>query len=386
MNDQELDLAIAATSRYSSTAVAELDLAALEVELLERIMSGAFGAPDSDSDSESDVDGPDADADLDTVVPLERPGRTRPHPQRRRRRTTFVAMAVAACLVVVAGILATSPGGDRQFADAAIAVARSNERLLVDDPTWTVAKVDQFTAASGEMTFTGSGRELWLNWYPADTYEMFLLDRTSSYPSKAIAVLGEPATLVTYTGAGFAALLRPNDVNFLEIRSNDLVDEREFRALLAKLRRVGVDEWLTALPERAVRPDASAALIDSMLQGVVRPPVLDLSDVEAVGVSDRYQFGTRVASAVACGWFDDWFEASAVDDADRVAAAGSALRSLRDWKLLQDLDAEGDYSQVVWQLADRTQLPAGSEAGGLPLTAESVHGALTCPGPVPSGR
>jgi hypothetical protein len=75
--------------------------------------------------------------------------------------------------------------------------------------------------------------------------------------------------------------------------------------------------------------------------------------VEApTGVHERYHLGARVAGGVACAWIERWIEARADGDAAAAGEAVEAMRTSRTWPILREMDAEGDYPEMVWELAD----------------------------------
>jgi hypothetical protein len=57
---------------------------------------------------------------------------------------------------------------------------------------------------------------------------------------------------------------------------------------------------------------------------------------------ERYQLAAAVAGSVACAWMDRG------DEDARVAMGGA-----RDWQVLKDMVDEGDYAEVLWEVADR---------------------------------
>jgi hypothetical protein len=77
------------------------------------------------------------------------------------------------------------------------------------------------------------------------------------------------------------------------------------------------------------------------------------------------QLGARVAGAVACGWIALWVEARAAGDEAGAQRATTALASARDWPVLREMQAEGDYPRVLWQYADALA-GDGTIAGGKP--------------------
>jgi hypothetical protein len=76
---------------------------------------------------------------------------------------------------------------------------------------------------------------------------------------------------------------------------------------------------------------------------------------------------------VACGWIEQWQRARAAGDAAAAQRAVAALSTSHDWKVLRDMDAEGDYPEVLWQYADALAVPGAGESA-----VEGYRGALGC--------
>ena len=63
--------------------------------------------------------------------------------------------------------------------------------------------------------------------------------------------------------------------------------------------------------------------------------------------------GCEVSGAVACAWLDRWTEARDIGDAALEAHGRRRPRSgARDWAVLKEMAPEGDYPEVLWQIAD----------------------------------
>jgi hypothetical protein len=128
-----------------------------------------------------------------------------------------------------------------------------------------------------------------------------------------------------------------------------------FAEAIDRVHRVSADEWLEALPDSAVAPRAQAETVQQMPRGIPVPP--GFVAPEATGETrDRYQLGARVAGAVACAWIERGGK-----------EAVEALASARSWPILLEMNAEGDYPEVVWQYADalngKGDVPAGKPRG-----------------------
>lgn len=321
MNDAELDAAVAAAT-IGEARVAALDLGGADVQLREAIVA-AHPVPDG--------------------------GR------RWALRAVSGALAAAAVIVLAVVVVGSLLPSRQQTAWAAsvLAVAQSAPRYLLDG--WTVTRANQFTAEYGGMWFADGARELELTWRPLDTHADFVADRNFGTDElEGVQVAGRPAQVFRYGfydgGVDLAALWRSGE-HSLEARAH-LADEDEFRRALAALTEVDVDGWLSAMPANVVRPDVREDAIAGMLEGIPLPPGFDPATLDGDGVSDRYQLGAQVTGAVSCGWLDTWVAATDRGDTAAAQAAVDAMATSRDWAILREMDAEGDYPEVLWEYAD----------------------------------
>ena len=104
-----------------------------------------------------------------------------------------------------------------------------------------------------------------------------------------------------------------------------------------------------------------------MLRDLPLPPGFDRAKLDTGGMPrDRYQLGARVVAAVACGWIDDLDRAAS---AKPRAEAVAALKTARSWAVLKEMDAEGDYGDVLFQYVDA--IAAGGTVMGGKVAARS---------------
>jgi len=333
MNDEPTDEIVRNAAR-SDDAISRWDVTGGEDDLLQAILAG-------------DAEGAGGSA-----------------PARPRRRflglplsplRAGLALACVAGLVVVAFAL-TSGGagtGSTSFADAAVRVAEANPRYLVTEPGWSVTRVDEFEADSGEIEFgDGDGHGLQITWYPARYYGSYYRDRGEvaetdfSFPE-----LGASRT-VSYSDTDFATMLEPDGAVFVEIRG-DRLSETAYKAVLGSLEQVDVDAWLDAMPESVVKPDERADAVDEIVADMPIPPGVNLEALKSdAGALERYQLVAETTSAVACGWLDQWAAAYKGGDAAAEAEATAALQSSHQWAALKEIQHQGGYSAVVWEIAD----------------------------------
>jgi len=352
MNDQELDAAIAAAFPDDGQ-VGALDLAGADLALREAIMVQTEIRP--------------------TLAPV--------HPLRRRGWRAAGLAAVAAALV--AALVVVVPGASRDgsaaWAAPVLAVAESAPRYLLAQEGWVVTQVPEFSGASGQVVFSDGEATIDLHWRPASTHDEYVADRSELPELEGMTATadGVPARVFTYGdtdgGTDLAALWRQGD-HSLEARGV-VRDAAAFAGLLAALEEVDVDAWLTALPEQVVRPDGERDAIAGMLADVPLPPGFDPRSLERGAAIDRYQVGAQATGAVACGWIESWIAASSRGDAAAAQEAVDAMATSRDWAILQEMDAEGDFPEVVWEHADA--MAADGTLYGYPV-ADGYRAAFGC--------
>jgi hypothetical protein len=242
------------------------------------------------------------------------------------------------------------------FSTAAQRVAADNPRLLVDAPGWKVTHIEEFEATDGEMRFGNGRRELQVNWRPAEQHREYVDDRRDASRPQPVRVLAMKAQLFTYSPGDFTVIAPVQGRVFLELRGG-VGDRAAFLKLLDRLRTVGTETWLAAMPPSVVRPTDEADVAARMLADVPVPAGFDTSTLPSGGTNDYYQYGARVTGQVTCAWIADWREARSHGDRAEVRRAADALSSSHRWKVLKRMDAEGDYPEVVWEIAD--QVAAG---------------------------
>ncbi|MCU1497690.1 MAG: hypothetical protein JWM47_1643 [Acidimicrobiales bacterium] len=343
MNDEALDRLVAETAWIDDARVAELAVSEAERTLLEAIMS--------------------TPRDTETV------GAHRRRKIPRRFAATLAAAAVL--LAAFVGIQAAQPRPESAWASEVVAVARVAPRLLVDEPGWKVSRAEEFTGERGEMTFESGDDELDLAWIPAGEHDRRVEDRAHSAELHSTGTVnGHPAQIFRYFGGSEYVALWVQGSHSVQARGA-FPSLKAFRAMLADLVEVDVDTWLSALPDTVVRPGARATLIDEMLADVPLPPGFDPSGIKKSipGVSGRYNVGADATGAVTCTWIDRWLDATDRGDTAEAQQAVDAMATSRKWKILTEMDREGDWPEVVWEFADAMADPAPD-----PADVHSVEG------------
>lgn len=334
MNDDALDRLVASTAWIDDERVAALALSEAEPALLEAIMS--------------------TPRDTETLGV-----------RRRRKMTKRLAAPLAAAavlLVAFVGIQADQRSTHSAWAADAIAVARVAPRLLLDEPGWKVTRAEEFTGKRGEMTFQDTHgepiRRLDLTWDPASEHQHRVEDRAASAELHTTGTVnGHEADIFRYLDSTDYVALWVQGPHSVQARG-EFPDVAGFRGVLDHLVEVDVDTWLRALPATVVRPEARGAMVDEMLADVPLPPGFDPSGVKAGdAVSGRYNLGADATGAVTCEWISQWLDATERGDTAVAQRAAEAMGTSHRWKILVEMDQEGDWPEVVWEYADAMAHP-----------------------------
>lgn len=316
---------------------------------------------------------------------------------RRSLRGRPVALALASILLAIAGTLGwqaldgrdgIAPAPEQAWAREIMEIAAVSPRLLPSQPGWRIDRADSFRADDGEVSFTRGQLSADLTWTPRSMYEDRVKGRTLGSKRYGDVKVGSTnAVVIRYasTEDDFAALWIHGE-HTLELRSNMHIPKElqgvpwsvgegdrpefftgfsyeTFRALLASLQEVSIDEWLSAMPDSVVRPGQAEDAVDEMLADIPQPEgFARASVIDEDAVRDRYQLGAKVTGAVTCGWARQWVEAIRDGNDQRRDEAADAMAGARDWKILVEMQDEGAYPDVIWELADVMQtsaLPSG---------------------------
>ncbi|GII23268.1 hypothetical protein [Planosporangium mesophilum] len=249
---------------------------------------------------------------------------------------------------------ATTSDGRRavSYSAAVLKAAEQNPRLLIDEAGWKATTVHGFAEKEGEIGFSNGGRQLGMNWYPADQYDDFHSDRLRVSKPEQVKVDGRQGELFRYSESDFAVMLAPRDGSFVELRTGGTWTRSEFDRVLAAVVHVDVRTWLDALPEEIVTPQRVAERAAKVLADVPLPPGFDTAALNDLGTNDPYQFGAEVTGRVSCGWIAEWLRAKKAGDEAALKRAADALRSSHNWKVLNDMKDEGAWPDAVWETAD----------------------------------
>jgi hypothetical protein len=351
----------------------------------------------------------DAQADLLAGLmaePMPEPRAARV-PRMRRRTLARVALvaAVAAAAVALVAVLSLRDDSSRQGSGTAWAAeqvrfAEASPLVLLGAPGWRVEYADEETAADGELHFRRGPNPQDITAsadppkppIPADTnaadlnwrsggIATWLEDRANSAVKTTTApVLGTTAHVYQYGGGtpghrDITALFR-YDGRVLEFRAG-VADIEAFKALLATLKRVDTNAWLSAMPASVVKTQDRDGAINQMLRGVTVPPGFDAKDIKGADLTkDRYQLGAAVTGTVACQWFKRWSDARKANDRAKEREATAAMATAKHWPVLKEMAKQGAYPEVLIKFA--AAMPSGHWYGRS-LTGD-VDSGLGCDG------
>ena len=312
----------------------------------------------------------------------------RRRPLWRRGGRRLLAAPVVAGAAIALALLLTQTGSDDEPAWAAeiVRAAQASPRLLVDADGWKVTRVDEWAEGTGEMTFGDGQRQLEVRWMPGGDEAAQRNDKYGSDSQEHFetTVDGAHADVYRYD-TQYSAIWRDADGNSVEALGQAESNEA-FVEVLSHLEKVDVDAWLTALPASAVTPQERDQAVTQLADGMPIPPGLDLEQLRAGSdaTRDRYQLAAQISSAVACGWIEQYYAGKQAGDPQQVARAAAALRTARDWPVLAEMEAEGDYPKVLLEyvaaIVDDGTLPVESKVGKTKETRveESYRSALGC--------
>ena len=329
-----------------------------------------------------------ADRVLDNVLALldTTPQRRSRWPARRvTDMNTYTKLAIAAAAVVVAVTLSLGGGsGDRgsgtAWAAEQVRFAEASPLVLLGAPGWRVEYADEQSRQEGELHFRADAQTADLNWR-GGSFRGWAKDRAAGAAVATTArVLGTTAHVYQYEGGtpghrDITALFR-YDGRVLEFRAG-AADVSAFKELLATLKRVDTDAWLSAMPASAVKTADHNTEVDRMLKGVAVPPGFDARDIKGADLTkDRYQLGAAVTGTVACQWFKRWHDARNTNDRAKEHEAVAAMATAAHWPILKEMAKNGAYPDVM--LAFAKAMPSGRWYGR-PLIGD-VNEGLGCDG------
>ncbi len=306
------------------------------------------------------------------TTPIDRPVSTRTPEPGGPRRLRWVPVTIAAAAAVAAVVATPLWLADRDEQDEPVVDEPSygsvapgeGEIAVLDAPGWTATYGSVDEEYGGEMSYESGADRLDVHWRPADSYDSYVEDRERiNHPEvdegEPLEVLGRPARLWAYSATDHTVIREVVGDFTLEIRGSGM-REPAFRELLGQLVAIDPADLDGYLPESFVTDAERADVIAEMIAPIPLPDGFDPA-IESHEV-DRYQLGADVTSAVVCAWIGQFADG----DAAARAEAQDALATARDWPVLQEMNAGGGWSDVVWDYADTVvggDVPEGYKGG-----------------------
>ena len=378
MKAREIDRKVRAADRFSPREMEWLELGPAEAALAEAILAEPVT--------------PAAVAATPEIAPT-------PRPAAGRRRGLLGAAGLAAIAAAIAVILllggSASESPSRAYGAALVRFAESTPLLLLEGPGWRVQNVFQHKGREGlegSMEFvTGrpvpyetirlsgdakhqraSGmlppavrqRKVELFWSRRSLESEISTVRRMLHPHGRrvveLPVLGTTATVdtraefyVNQGGPGNRQMIALWAEDGYTLRLNAAVpDLGAFEERLGWLTKVDSQTWLDAMPAKVVKAADHDATVREMLKGIPTPTTFKPSRVRDEGLTtNRYQVGAAVTGTVACLWFRQWGQARRTGDRAAALEAEKAMATSRRWAILREMDEDGDYPEVIWELA-----------------------------------
>lgn len=386
MKTREIEAALVAADPVDWDRLGQLDLGAMEAELL------------------ADIDGEQSASPFGAEAS-----------RRRRPRRLALALAGAAAAATAAAIVILAGGASehptRAYGAELVRFAESTPLLLLEGPGWRVQNANEYRGpegTEGSMEFvTGkpipyesiritpvglaphepstlttpqreSGmfpptvrqRRVELFWRHGDFAETVAMAHKMLHPHGQrwvkLPLLGTTASVDTraefYVNQGGPANRQMTafwveDGYVLELRAA-VPDLAAFEERLAWLTKVDSQAWLDAMPAKVVKAADHGAAVREMLKGIPVPSTFKPSRVPNEGLTTaRYQVGAAVTGTVSCLWFRQWGEARRTGDRAAAIEAEKAMATSKHWPILHQMAKDGAYPEVIWELA--REMPSG---------------------------
>lgn len=342
--------------------VAALPLGAAKDDLLEEIMAIDHGTARRASGNEPEH----GSGSTPVATPMAFT------PAVRRRRWVSVA-AVAAAVVGIAAAAGlgglVGGGGEDRAASPAGPESVVPSIAVLDAPGWTLDNA-QIGEAGGSLDYRRGQTALEIRWTGAASYLDYIDDREmitapTRTPGEPLTVLGRTGSLWAYSADDHTVIAQPQGPYFLEFRGEGL-SETDYRALLRRLRGIGLDQLDRFLPPEFITSVEQPRYVAALLDGVPVPRGLDTSTLRSREV-ERNAIAFTVLGRVACGWIDQYVAGLKDDDPSARKEAQRALSTARRWKGLSDGPGDdGGPASILQDYADAVvqgTVPAGYHSG-----------------------
>lgn len=333
-------------------------------------------------------DEPTVEARGRAIATEVRKGASRRHSARRRPAIAIGALAIAAAAGAVVLIAGSSSRPTRAYGAELVRFAQSTPLLLFERPGWEVRNMSQTSAGEGVMEFGPESadsaeahisrlrstaenpvpglRKVELTWVPLNRLTKRILaepDRngfTTTFPVLDTTASVDPGVRLPFPGAHHllsTSAIWQEGGRLMGLRAY-VRDLSAFRESLASLHGVDAETWLDAMPARVVKAAEYGAEIKTMLTGVPMPTGFDPSSITNPHLTtNRYSVGKAVGGAVACAWFERWYEAGASLSQPDARRARQVLLGSGDWPVFRRIRREGPYPSLV--IAFARALPSG---------------------------
>ena len=241
--------------------------------------------------------------------------------------------------------------------EVAAAVSIADGELTVSSPVAGLEVTDgagaAFVGRSVDREFRSSdGTELSTRFYGGGGLVHAI--RTDGDERETVSVHGVEAKLRDY---GVGGRYRMNFVIgpwAWEIDGEPFASRDEFVEFVDGLRMVDPVTWSRSLPAGIVGPDDWPTEVAAVLRDIPVPEGFDPAAASPpTATLDRYQLGAKLTGAVTCAWLDVWADALAADEPERARQAIDALATAPDWTILVELDAQGGWSDALWDITKR---------------------------------
>jgi hypothetical protein len=312
---------------------------------------------------------------LEEIMTTVAPDRqTDPTPAPTSRRNRWVAPLAAAAVVagLAGGTLWWQQHGPQQdgsnYAAGPLGLP-AGQAVVLDAPGW---KVDSL--GGDGVRFVNGDAELEITSYAAKDYESYVKDREyivdPPAPGAPVVVLDRPGQLWAYSNDDHTVIREVEDGHWMEFRGEGM-DQDGFLALLGQLRLTSDAEFDAALPDDYVTEDERDVAAEQLLGAIRDVSHAGFPDGASLQLGegdskDYYQFGAEVVAQYTCAWIEDFENAKAHDQQGRADEAARVLGTSHQWPILKKMDADGAYSDVVWEYADQVgagQVPEGYREG-----------------------
>ena len=293
-----------------------------------------------------------------TTVAPDRQTETLSNPAPRRTRWLAPLAAAAVVAALAGGTLwwqQHGPEGDDSSPVASLGLPEG-QSVVLDAPGW---KVDSL--GGDGITFRNGDANLEITSYAAKDYDSYVEDREyivdPPAPGAPVTVLGRAGQLWAYSQDDHTVIREVEGGHWLEFRGQGM-DQDAYLALLGQLRLTSDAEFNAALPDDYVTKDERDIAAEQILGEIHEVSNAGFPDgtslqLGAGEAKDHYQFGAEVVAQYTCAWLEDFENAKAHGQQARADEAARVLGTSRQWPILKQMNADGDYPEVVWELADQ---------------------------------